>query len=82
MDGGDVPRAIVCTVSAVPTPIREVTAEFAHTEGEGDRSLAWWKREHDAYYTRQGEREGFVYDDTMIGICEVFERVWPIEDAT
>ena len=79
VDGRGEARCILRTVSVTPTPIREVDAAFARLEGEGDLSLDWWKREHDAYFTRQGAREGFVYDDAMTGLCEVFERVWPLE---
>ena len=76
-DGQNTPRCIVETTHMELTPIREVKAEFAFIEGEGDKSLAYWKREHDAYYTRQGEREGFTYDDSMIGVCEQFRCIWP-----
>ena len=76
-DGAHVPRCILRTTHVELKPIREVDAEFARIEGEGDKSLAYWKRAHDAYFTRQGEREGFTYDDSMVGVCEQFERVWP-----
>ena len=81
MDGAGMPRCIIRTVSVTPTPIRDVTAEFAATEGEGDGSLAYWKREHDAFFTRQAAREGFGYHDGMTGLCEVFECVWPRSDT-
>lgn len=70
----------VCIVKTTQTEfvrICDVSAEFAFIEGEGDRTLAYWKREHDAYFMRQAAREGFKYDDKMIGICETFEKVWP-----
>ena len=79
-DGEHIPRCIIKTTHVELRPIREVDAAFARTEGEGDKSLAFWKSAHDAYFTRQGEREGFAYDDSMIGICEEFERVWPPDD--
>jgi len=77
-DSQTVPRCVIETTHVELTPIREVTAEFAFIEGEGDRSLTYWKREHDAYYTRQGAREGFIYDDSMIGVCEQFRCIWPV----
>jgi hypothetical protein len=30
----------------------EATAEFAYSEGEDDRTLDSWRREHRKYYTR------------------------------
>ena len=76
-DGHAAPRCIIETTHVELKPIREVTAEFAFIEGEGDKSLAFWKAAHDAYYTRQGAREGFTYDDSMIGVCEQFRCIWP-----
>ena len=76
-DGARVPRCIIRTTRVELVPIREVTPEFAAIEGEGDGSLDYWKREHDAFFTRQAAREGFSYSDAMIGVCEQFECVWP-----
>ena len=76
-NGKHEPVCIIKTTQVDLVRICDVTAEFAEIEGEGDKSLAYWKREHDAYYARQAAREGFVYDDKMIGICEQFEKVWP-----
>jgi uncharacterized protein YhfF len=47
-----------------------VTAEFARKEGEGDLSLAYWRKEHKAFF----EREGF-YSDRMELVAEEFEVV-------
>lgn len=76
-DGAGIPRAIIRTSHVELRPIRGVDANFAFIEGEGDKSLAYWKREHDAYFQRQATAEGFIYDDSMIGVCEQFECVWP-----
>ena len=80
-DGQGVPRAVIRTTRTEVRPIRDVPASFARREGEGDLSLAWWKREHDAFFTRQAAREGFVYSDAMPGVMEDLERVWPLPDT-
>lgn len=77
-DGDGLARAITRTDAVEVVAIREVTEEMAWTEGEGDRSLAYWKAAHDAYFERQGEREGFDYDDAMLGLFERFTCVWPV----
>ena len=79
-DGSDVPRAIIRTTRTEIRPIRDVPASFARREGEGDLTLDWWKREHDAFFTRQAAREGFTYSDAMPGVMEDFELVWPLPD--
>jgi uncharacterized protein YhfF len=76
-DGAGTPRAIIRTCHIELKAICDVDDSFAHIEGEGDKSLAYWKTEHDAYFQRQATAEGFVYDDSMIGICEQFDCVWP-----
>ncbi len=43
---------------------------FAADEGEGDRSLAYWRRAHTNYFTRRGE---FAPD--MALYCERFRLV-------
>lgn len=77
-DGAGRAACIIETTITELVRICDVTAEFAFAEGEGDKSLTYWKREHDAYFTRQAVSEGFTYNDKMIGICERFEKVWPL----
>ncbi|MEM7118995.1 MAG: ASCH domain-containing protein, partial [Chloroflexota bacterium] len=45
-------QCIICTTSVEIVPFNEVTAVFAATEGEGDGSLAYWRRVHWAFFTR------------------------------
>ena len=49
-------RAILETVGLRRRRFGDVDAAFAHDEGEGDRSLADWRRMHTAYFTRRGFR--------------------------
>ena len=76
-DGAGRAACIIKTTQVELVRICDVTEDFAFLEGEGDKTLAYWKREHDAYFTRQAAREGFTYDDKMLGVCEAFEKVWP-----
>lgn len=66
------PKAIIETTHVEMTPYNEITAEFAATEGEGDRSLEYWKRVHEAYYTREMEPHGDKFSEDMIIVCEHF----------
>jgi len=59
--------------------IHQVDAEFAYVEGEGDRSYAYWITEHRKFWSREAEREGFVYSDDLDVVCERFELVWEPE---
>ncbi|MEM7114775.1 MAG: ASCH domain-containing protein, partial [Chloroflexota bacterium] len=62
-------------------PFNEVTAVFAATEGEGDGSLAYWRRVHWAFFTRDLANWGLEPTETMPVICEVFEVVFPASDS-
>jgi uncharacterized protein YhfF len=54
----------------------DVTAEFAATEGEGDGSLAFWRRAHEAFFGRECQRIGRSADPRMPVVCERFEVVY------
>jgi uncharacterized protein YhfF len=77
VDGTKTPRCIIRTVHVEIKPMRDVDELFAWDEGEGDRSLVWWKAAHARYFARQGAREGFTFDDSAKVVLERFEVVWP-----
>lgn len=62
-------------------PCREVGAEYARREGEGDLSLAYWRRVHEAFFTRELTDMGLVFTPDMPVVCEEFRRVWPEESG-
>jgi uncharacterized protein YhfF len=57
-------------------PFSEVSAEFAATEGEGDGSLEYWRRVHEAFFGRECERIGRSPEPKMPVVCERFEVVY------
>jgi len=70
------PGAIIETIKIAPTPYNEITSEFAEIEGEGDRSLAYWKKVHKAYYQREMEPYGDKFEENMMIICEYFKTIY------
>ncbi len=78
LDGRDKPVAVIKTVSARKVKYRDVDADHAYWEGEGDRTLESYFREHDKYYARRGEALGFEFNGDMDVILERFELVYPI----
>lgn len=75
-DGSGMPRCVIQTRKVDVKPFSEATAEFAFTEGEGDKSLAYWHREHVAYFERQAAREGWAFTEDMDAVFEEFDCVW------
>ena len=58
-------------------PYREAGAAHAFWEGEGDRSLAYWRQVHEAYFTEELARAGLAFTEDLPVVCEEFHRVWP-----
>jgi len=69
-DSAGRPRAVIETVELTQRRFSEVDAAFAHEEGEDDRTLTSWRREHERYFTRNG---GFAPD--MLLYCERFRLI-------
>jgi uncharacterized protein YhfF len=73
LDGSAVPRSVIETVELTQRHFDEVDEAFAFDEGEGDRTLALWRRAHRNYFGRQG-----TYAADMPLYCERFRLVAPI----
>jgi uncharacterized protein YhfF len=70
-------RCVIRTTGVVVVAFDDVTEEFAATEGEGDGSLAYWRRAHQAAFSRELEGTGrSLLPDTPV-VCERFEVVFP-----
>lgn len=69
-------KAVIETIKVEQVPYNEITAEFAETEGEGDKSLDYWKRVHEAYYKREMEPHGEKFNENMIIVCEYFKTIY------
>jgi uncharacterized protein YhfF len=69
-DGQGRPSAILETVELARRRFAEVGAAFAYDEGEGDRSLEYWRQAHTEYFTRRGE-----FSPDMELYCERFRLV-------
>ena len=79
LDTKDEAVCIIRTTKVYVTPYREVTAEQAWKEGEGDRSLDYWRRVHEAFFRKELEAVGLIFTEDMGVVCEEFEVVYPKE---
>ncbi len=70
-------RCIVRTVGVKLKPFFSIRASYAKLEGEGDKSLDYWKKTHWEYYERELAPFSREPRESMIVVCEVFERVFP-----
>lgn len=70
------PLCIIETQSVDVMPFKEVTAEFAATEGEGDGSLSFWREAHRQYFARECAKVGREFTEDMLVACERFTVVY------
>ena len=70
-------QCVIRTIRVEIVPFNEVSAEHAAAEGEGDRSLAFWRRVHWDYYHRELEGSSFAPREDMPIVCKRFEVVYP-----
>ena len=73
LDGWGNAVCVIRTTRVETRPFAEVDERFAWDEGEGDRTLAWWRQAHIDYFAAIGTT---LTDDTIM-VLERFELVWP-----
>lgn len=75
-DGEGAPLCIIETTEVQVKAFNEVDEQFAYDEGEGDRSLAYWRAVHWDAFSRECETIGRKPDETMPLVCERFRLVF------
>lgn len=55
---------------------KNISEEHAYKEGEGDRSLEYWRRVHFDFFTRELGEVGVKFNEDMKVVCEEFEVVY------
>ncbi|MUV37757.1 5-formyltetrahydrofolate cyclo-ligase [Lentibacillus sp. JNUCC-1] len=68
--------AIAKTISLEVMPFDEVTEEHAYMEGEGDRSLNYWRSVHETFFKKELESVNLVFHTKIPVVCEQFEVVY------
>ncbi len=74
LDGKGRPRVVLTTNELVQRRFDDEDEQFAYDEGEGDRSLAYWREAHKRYFTRLG-----LFQPDMLLWCERFSVNYVIE---
>jgi uncharacterized protein YhfF len=76
LDGDSNPLCIVETVEVTRRLYNEVDAQFAFDEGEGDRSLRYWREAHRDFFTRTLAAIGREFSEDMPLVCERFRLIY------
>lgn len=68
---------VIKTTKVYVVPYDEVDEKQAWKEGEGDRTLAYWRKVHEAFFRRELQEVGLFFNEKMKVVCEEFIRVYP-----
>ncbi len=75
LDGQGRPVAVIQTTAISIVPFDAVTESHAYREGEGDRTLEYWRESHERYWRAHSENaRGFEPD--MPVVCEGFRLIY------
>lgn len=77
LDSRDRAVCVTRTTRVYTVPFCEVTAQHAYREGEGDRSLAYWRQVHEDFFRAELAGAGLAFSPEMPVMCEEFETVYP-----
>lgn len=76
LDGDDHAWMVIQTEWVAVIPFNEVDERQAWEEGEGDRSLAFWRQVHWDYFARECAELGLTPSETMPIVCERFRVIF------
>lgn len=76
LDGQGQAVGIIETTKVTVLPFREVSADHAYKEGEGDRSLAYWRQVHEELFTKWLADIGLSFSPSSKVVLEEFQLVY------
>ena len=76
LDSREQAVCVTKTVRVYVVPFCEVDARHARLEGEGDLSLEYWRRVHDAFFTNDLASSGLTFNERTPVVCEEFIKVF------
>ncbi|MEK7654385.1 MAG: ASCH domain-containing protein [Patescibacteria group bacterium] len=79
LDSEERPRLILETLETAINKFKDVPLEIAQAEGEGDSSLAYWKKVHSKLWIPNLDIYGLDNLDEATVITEFFEIVYPLD---
>ncbi|MDD6161129.1 MAG: ASCH domain-containing protein, partial [Oscillospiraceae bacterium] len=77
LDSADRAVCVIQTTRVYVTPFSQVSAEHAFKEGEGDKSLDYWRQVHRDFFIGELAAYGLTFDESMPVVCEEFVCLYP-----
>ena len=69
---------IIETTKVEVIPFKEVSKDHAYKEGEGDKSLAYWRQVHEDFFTEWMREAGLTFTPDSKVVLEEFRKVYPL----
>lgn len=79
-DGQNRPVCVIASTQIDVIAFDEVAESFAAAEGEGDRTLSYWRKVHWRFFGRECHRMNRAPDLQMPVVCEQFKVIYPARD--
>jgi uncharacterized protein YhfF len=76
LDGDQDPLCIIETIQIEIKAFNQVDEQFAYDEGEGDRSLAYWRQVHWKAFSVECADIGRIPSEDMPVVCERFRVIF------
>lgn len=76
LDGDGNAAVIIETTFVEIVPFDEVTEEYAYLEGEGDRTLKYWREVHESFFKKELRETKHEFYPEMPVVCERFKVVF------
>lgn len=77
LDSKDQAVCIIQIKKVSVVPFKEVSEKHAFKEGEGDKSLAYWRDVHEAFFKPYFKECGLTFTPESLIVLEEFEVVYP-----
>ncbi|CAM3338281.1 ASCH domain-containing protein [Streptococcus pluranimalium] len=77
LDSQDDAVCIIEITKVSVVPFKDVSADHAFKEGEGDRSLAYWRQVHEELFTEWLAESHLVFNEDSKIVLEEFRVVYP-----
>ncbi len=77
LDSRDEAVCVILNVRVNVLPYRAVDERHAYLEGEGDRTLQYWRDVHERFFRRELAGYGLEFTEDIAVVCEEFEVMYP-----
>ena len=69
-------KCVIKTTKVYVAPFDMISETHAYKEGEGDKSLDYWREVHRDFFTSSLAEAGLAFTEQMDVVCEEFEVVY------